>query len=319
MSARVARLRRRLRPDRSGGGRYQTWLTHYFGRELAEIDSACKRCGPADCMPLFRELPDAVWAMLLSGEYGGYPEIRRVLPHLPPSELQMRWNGASGHELLAQSQAFYTQLKKQAAAHLAQPLSEARVLDYGCGWGRLTRFIARDLQPGFLYGCDPVDEILDIGRESGVEAHFARSEFAPKLLPFEGRFDLIFAFSVFTHLSEAAHRKCLNAIADSLEPGGLGVLTVRPPAYLNHSPLLADARSRLGDRPLAALEAGAYAFAPHPADDSHPQFQGEEMSYGEAVIPMAYIREHWTGAFEPVAVDLSLIDPHQVVITLRKR
>lgn len=319
MSTRVGRLRRRLRPDRSGGGRYQSWLVHYFGRELAEIDSACKRRDPAACMPLFGELPDSVWAMLLSGEYGGYPEIQRVLPELPPSELQMRWNGASGDELMIQSQAFYTHLKRQAAAHLTGPLSESRVLDYGCGWGRLTRFIARDLPPGSLCGCDPVAEILEVARESGVAAHFARSEFVPERLPFEGRFDLIFAFSVFTHLSEDAHRSCLDAIGDALEPGGLAVVTIRPPAYLNLSPQMAAGRDQLGEHPLAALERPRYVFVPHPSEDSHPQFQGGEMTYGEALIPISYVHEHWTRDFELVDLELPLIDLHQVTLTLRKR
>lgn len=281
MRSALDHLRRRLGPGRSDpgrGGRYQSWLTHYFDRELSRIDAACAGSEPAECMPLFRDLPDGVWAMLLSGEYSAYPEIRRVIPDLPAGELQMRWNGAQGHELLTQSQAFYTHLKRAARTHLEVPLERARVLDYGCGWGRLTRFIARDLSPGSLHGCDPVEEILEHARHSGLAAELERSEFVPEHLPFAGRFDLVFAFSVFTHLSEAAHRSCLEAIGVSLEPGGLLVATVRPPAYLNLSPHLASVRSRLGERPLAALEAGEYAFAPHPDEGAHPQHQDGEMS-----------------------------------------
>ena len=40
---------------------------------------------------------------------------------------------------------------------LDAPARELPVLDFGCGWGRLTRYLARDVAPGRLFGCDPVD------------------------------------------------------------------------------------------------------------------------------------------------------------------
>src|SRR5680860_1739698 len=96
------------------------------------------------------------------------------------------------------------------AAYGATDLSGSRVLDFGCGWGRLTRMLAKDLNPGLLYGCDPVESILDVTRESEVPATLARSEFLPETLPFEEKFDLIFSFSVFTHISEKAHLSLIH-------------------------------------------------------------------------------------------------------------
>ena len=43
------------------------------------------------------------------------------------------------------------------------------------------------------------------------------------------------------------------------------------------------------------------------------------MTYGEAVITLAYIREHWSNLFELIEVDLLVGDLHQVMITLRRR
>jgi hypothetical protein len=65
--------------------------------------------------------------------------------------------------------------------------------------------------PGRLDGCDPVQAILDVGRADGVPATLATSDFPPERRPFDERFDLAFAFSVFTHLSEDAHRQSLRA------------------------------------------------------------------------------------------------------------
>lgn len=307
-----------LRAGRHRSGRYDAWLGCYHGNALREIDRACAGAG-AEALPLFRELDDDVWTLLLSAEQRLYPNIARLLPGLPEPDLQVRWNGASGLDLLNQGKAFYARVRQICADQLDVPLAQARVLDYGCGWGRLTRFFARDVAPGSLYGCDPVEEILDVCRRTRVPAVLARSEYLPERLPFEVSFDLVYAFSVFTHLSEAAHRRCLAAIRDSLRPGGLLVLTVRPPAYLETSELMRPLLSASGKDPATALEESGFLFAPHPADPGHPQYQGEEMTYGEAVISLPYIREHWADDFELLGSSILTEDLHQVVIALRRR
>ena len=164
----------------------------------------------------------------------------------------------------AQSAPFYAKLRERFLRHSDRPLSASRVLDFGCGWGRLTRFLARDLEPGHLYGCDPVEDILAVCRDTGVPATLARTEFLPERLPFDKPFDLAFAFSVFTHLSEAAHQRCLQALHGSLRQGGLLVLTVRPPAYLEFSELMRPALESLGPDPPLAAGGGALPLRPPP-------------------------------------------------------
>jgi hypothetical protein len=179
----------------------------------------------------------------------------------------------------------------------------------------LTRFLARDLRPGNLFGCDPVEQILAVCRESRVPATLARSEFVPERLPFEGRFDLAYAFSVFTHISEKAHRACLGALHDSLEPGGILIGTVRPVEYLALSALMAPLAH---DADAVATDA-RFLFVPHPAEPSHLQYEGGEMTYGETVITLPYVKERWSEWFELLGVDVQLEDLYQVVITLRRR
>ena len=306
-----------MRGTRRQRGTYDTWLSAYHGDALGQIDAACAGAG-SEALPLFRDLDDDVWTLLLSGEQRLYPNIARLLPGLPEPGLQVRWNGASGLDLLNQGKAFYTRVRNICADNLDVPLARARVLDFGCGWGRLTRFFVRDVPPGSLYGCDPVEEILDVCRQTGVPARLARSDYLPQRLPFETSFDLAYAFSVFTHLSEEAHRRCLAAIHDSLRPGGLLILTVRPPAYLETSELMRPLLSAPGKDPATALEESGFLFAPHPVDPGHPQYQGEEMTYGEAVISLPYIREHWTGGFELLGASILTEDLHQVVVALRR-
>jgi SAM-dependent methyltransferase len=297
--------------------RHDSWL-ELFDDELAPIEAACANAG-ADSFGLFRELNDDVWALLLAQEYAAYPNIRALLPGVPEPSFQELWNGNSGVALAAQSTAFYAKLRERYQAHSARPLADSRVLDFGCGWGRLTRYLARDLEPGRLYACDPVEGILQVCRDNGVPATLARSEPAPERVPFDGEFDLAFAFSVFTHISERAHESCLRALHQCLRPGGLLVVTIRPPEYLRRSPLMHGTLEGLGPDPAARLAEPRYLFVPHPPDPRHLEYQGGEMYYGETVITLPYVREGWAELFELLEIDLMIGDLHQVMLTLRRR
>ncbi len=302
--------------QRHAAGGLDDWLDPLFGDELRRIEAQVEGAGP-EAYPAFRELDDDLWALLLTLEYESFPGIRGFLPGLPAPELQQMWNGTSGPALAAQSVCFYRRLKQAWAEHGSGPLAPERVLDFGCGWGRLTRMLARDLEPGNLYGCDPVESILETCRENGVPAELARSEFLPETVPFEERFGMVFSFSVFTHISERAHLASLEAIHDALEPGGLLVATVRPPAYLDFNPLMKPALDSLSKDRRAALAEPRYLFAPHETE-GHPQFGGEQMDYGETVITLPYVRENWSRWFDLLDVAVMTGDMYQVVLTLRK-
>jgi SAM-dependent methyltransferase len=296
--------------------RLDDWIVPLFGGELDRIDAAVKGAGPEGYRE-FRDLDDDLWSMLLTLDYDAYPGIRSYLPDLPEPALQEMWNGTSGPALAAQSVCFYRKLKEMQAAHGAGDLSGSHTLDFGCGWGRLTRMLAKDLDPGLLYGCDPVESILDTSRKSRIPARFGRSDFLPETLPFDEKFDLIFSFSVFTHISERAHLASLRAIHDGLNAGGIFVVTVRPPAYIDFNHLMQPAVDRLGPDRLEVLRDPHYVFVPHETE-GHPQFGGDEMHYGEAVVTLPYVRENWSSMFDLLDVSILSGDMYQVALTLRK-
>jgi SAM-dependent methyltransferase len=276
---------------------HDSWLSHYYADVLGDLDARCR--GEDVDYAWFRGLDDDLWTILLSKEYSLYPDLRRALPDLPDRKVQEMWNGRSGIELAAQSARFYRKLKDLHGRHGSVPLSSAAVLDFGCGWGRLMRFLARDVGPGRLCGCDPYPGILDECRRAGVPGRVSPIPYVPESLPFDDRFDLVYAFSVFTHLSEATHLAALRAIHAGLAEGGLLVATIRPPAYV-------------GQR----LERGrpAYLFEAH-----DPQPSGGEVTFGEAVVSFPYVRDRWNELFELLEVGLMLDDMHQVVLALRRR
>jgi SAM-dependent methyltransferase len=299
--------------------RVDPWLEQFYGERLSAIDAVCSQGASASHYALFRDLDDDVWALLLSQQYDAYPHIRELLPSMPEPALQEIWNGASGLDLARQTRSFYAELKASYERHSARPLSESNVLDFGCGWGRVTRYLLRDVVPGHLYGCDPVEGILEVCRASRIAARFARSAVMPERLPFEERFELAFAFSVFTHLSEAAHEHCLAALHQSMRPDGILIVTIRPAEYLSYS---AAMRSHFEKHRAGAHSGFAeprYLFVPHPIDPRHPQADGGQIEYGETVVTIAYVRERWSTWFELLDVNVQLADLHQVILTLRRK
>ena len=298
--------------------RVDAWLTSLFAAELDEIEGKLEAGAWCRCLravPGTRRRPLGAAAERPVLRLPGDPSF---LPDVPDPDLQVAWNGADSLWRPSQSNAFYGYVKDRYAADHDGDLIDARILDFGCGWGRLTRFFARDVPPGSLIGCDPVESILDVSRRSRVPAELHRSDFVPTKLPVSG-IDVAFSFSVFTHLSEAAAASCLDALHDALNPGGLLILTIRPPDYLSLDEKMHAARDALGADPLAAMSEPRFVFAPHAVDDAHPQHQGEEMTYGDSVVSLAYVRERWTEQFELIDVKVILEDMFQVAVTLRKR
>jgi SAM-dependent methyltransferase len=101
----------------------------------------------------------------------------------------------------------------------------ARVLDIGCGTGRLARWIGERLgEKGSVVGIDPLEERIGIARSHGGAARFEVGR-AEALGAFEdASFDAVCMSSVLHWVSDKA--KALAEIRRVLRPGGrLGVTT----------------------------------------------------------------------------------------------
>jgi SAM-dependent methyltransferase len=152
---------------------------------------------------------------------------------IPPPRLRVLVSGDADLQFFLRSGSEQVNFIRELLAEHGVRLEELeRVLDFGCGCGRLARWWPE--RDGLeLHGCDYNPELVEwcqanlpfmVARVSGLEP--------PLPYPREG-FDLIYALSVFTHLPEPMQRTWVAELRTALRPGGLLFFTVSGTAYLD--------------------------------------------------------------------------------------
>jgi SAM-dependent methyltransferase len=98
-----------------------------------------------------------------------------------------------------------------------------RWLDFGCGYGRVVRFLAQRVPPERIFVSDVVKEGVDLcSSEFGVHPVYSQAELDRVSL---GSFDFIYAISVITHLNERNSIAFLRLLGKSLNDGGIALFT----------------------------------------------------------------------------------------------
>jgi SAM-dependent methyltransferase len=136
------------------------------------------------------------------------------------------------------------------------------ILDFGCGCGRTIRHF-RSLTPAELYGSDCNPAQIDWCRRHLVFGRFDVNQVAPPLSYADGRFDLVYAFSVFTHLSPALQIAWIRELWRVLEPRGHLAFSVHGESELRRNPRfrdLAEAGMLVSDNDDAAGTNGCNAY-----------------------------------------------------------
>ena len=100
-----------------------------------------------------------------------------------------------------------------------------RLLDFASGWGRVTRFLVRDLPPERVWVSD-IDAAAVRFQERELGVHGVISAASPAGFTPAERFDAILVSSLFTHLPEATFEPWLARLWSLLAPGGLLLFSV---------------------------------------------------------------------------------------------
>jgi SAM-dependent methyltransferase len=128
----------------------------------------------------------------------------------------------------------------------------AALLDWGCGCGRVLRHWS-GLPRTRVVGCDINPKMVEWCEERLDFAEVFVSELKPPLPSADSTFDLIYAFSVFTHLSEELQQEWIRECLRVLRPGGYLLISTMGEFYLGLQRLSGSEREAFARGELVVL------------------------------------------------------------------
>ncbi|MBF8297640.1 MAG: methylase involved in ubiquinone/menaquinone biosynthesis [candidate division NC10 bacterium] len=220
---------------------------------------------------------------------------------IPPSKLivlvagtaDISWYLESG-KLAAQSILHTLEKHKLAIDHFQA------ILDFGCGCGRVIRHW-NSLKKVKVYGTDQDPKLIKWCRLNLPFAQCETNDLYPPLSYSDGRFDFIYALSVFTHMPEPLQFLWINELSRVLRPGGYLLITTHGQRFLEE----------LNPNEQEEYEAGRLVVR-------NEEAVGTNLC--TACHPLSYVREKLAKGFD--MIDFipggAKGNPHQDVFLLRK-
>jgi SAM-dependent methyltransferase len=219
---------------------------------------------------------------------------------IPPKDLRARVHGAeelSGFLRIGKTVAL--NLKSVINPLPIQINASSRILDFGCGCGRIISWF-HNLHPNTqFYGTDIDAEAITWCREHLSErGNFSVNEAMPPLPYSDGFFDLVYSISIFTHLPEDMQFAWLKELQRVCKPGAYLLLTVHGEHLFPSK--IASYKSQFEDR-------GFYYFVENKTDGL-PEF------YQTSFHTESYVRNRWSNFFEIEQIIPKGIADHQDLV-----
>ncbi len=179
-----------------------------------------------------------------------------------------------------------------------------RIVDFGSGWGRMLRLLRNkpELDETELYGCEQHLQALKVCQRSLPRVCLSRTRAYPPCDLRSGFIDIVYAYSVFSHLNAPPHLAWAQEIYRILKPSGYACVTVQPRDFITICK-----QYREGTRPIKnewhQLLSGAFLND----EDCFKRYDAGELVfnftvgagldsdvYGDAAVPKAFFEKHWT-------------------------
>ncbi|MBE0568697.1 MAG: methyltransferase domain-containing protein, partial [Deltaproteobacteria bacterium] len=249
-------------------------------------------------------LSDEEWFQVLFDSVEGKLFDGHILPGFIEEDSQRMFVGSSGVPALIEGANFIRVLLRYARGQGIAFDNKTRAVDFGSGWGRYTRFMLKYIHPDNLYGLEVSSNMVEHCRKSfGMGNHLKVDTFPPCDLR-DSLVDLIFGYSVFSHLSSECAGAWIDEFARILRPGGLVLMTTQGRTFIEYCRKIRESGDRshewfinLADsfvdveRSYSDYDAGEFLHA------GHGQYGG---TYGESLISRGYILKHWLEYFDLV-------------------
>lgn len=239
----------------------------------------------------YAALSDAEWFAKIAGKSAP------PLFELPPESLQAGTVGKAGEAALSDAYMFWQFCRQMLDKHGNGLGPDTNVLDFGVSWGRIIRFWMRDIKPENLHGVDVEERFLTYAKKFVEGPNYTVSNHAPPLSAPGKSLELVYAFSVFSHLPRDLADSWVKEFARVLKPGGIACLTTRPRSHIeqaggSYAEIFKDRAAAV-----AAYDAGEFVYFPSGGGGSLTPDK-----YGEAIIPLAYAEANWSSDLEVIGL-----------------
>lgn len=164
-------------------------------------------------------------ALLVKSRLRSMPSPATNEPPVPPAWLRIRVGQINPRFYLLNGPKLFGNLKRLVEKY-AKFEDFNRVLDWGCGCGRVSRITLKHVPAGRLYGCD-----IDADAIHWMQQTFQGSSFTvinpyPPTPYADAYFDFIYGISVFTHLDEDLQFKWLAELRRITRKDGIVAVSV---------------------------------------------------------------------------------------------
>lgn len=154
------------------------------------------------------------------------------------------WNGLGDEDALLNTAGDPPYNVVSVGIRILNSVDPLRLLDLGCGMGRLTNMIARRLLPdeGVVHGVDVSRRLLDAAvtdaNQRGLSnVHYWHGDGRTLPSGLGGRLSGAYSVAMFQHIPSDAMWGYLRHVHERLEPGGVFVFTIAlgdEDTFLNH-------------------------------------------------------------------------------------
>lgn len=226
------------------------------------------------------------------------------LPPIPPRHLQVRVAGTYTPGFFLHGRNIVLELNGLLGTCGRALFDCDRILDFGCGCGRVMIPFSVMADPAKISGTDIDPEAVAWLRSNfSVFGDLDVNGHAPPTKYETGTFDFVFGISIFTHLPEDLQHAWLAELSRIIRPGGHGVFTVHGENHFAHLP--AQDRARLSEKGFCHSDLGD--------TEGLPDFYRASFQTGD------YIRREWARHFEVMGIHEKGICQSQDAVVVRRR
>lgn len=202
-----------------------------------------------------------------------------------------------------------------------------RILDFGCGAGRVLLHFTRHFQNPYYYACDIDDTVIIFIKNNYKRVQAYKNSFRPPLIYENSFFDMVYSVSIFSHLCLEDQGLWIEELARITKPGGICFLTTEGVTALKS---LTKAFGMDGDTLEEDLKRHGILYKEYGYLEEALRNQntlkitshliGVEGSYGNTIMSPEYIRMKWnTSYFNVTGIIEGIIDYRQDLVILRRK